>query len=64
MQYYSRSPEQTEEIGARYAGELRPGDVVALEGDLGAGKTAFVRGGTARAGLRGAGDEPDLCSRE
>ena len=44
MQYYSRSPEQTEEIGARYAGELRPGDVVALEGDLGAGKTAFVRG--------------------
>ena len=44
MQYYSRSPEQTEEIGARYAEELRPGDVVALEGDLGAGKTAFVRG--------------------
>ncbi len=44
MQYLSHSPEETEELGVRFAGALRPGDVVALEGDLGAGKTAFVRG--------------------
>ncbi len=44
MEFVSQSPEETEAIGARFAEALRPGDVVALEGDLGAGKTAFVRG--------------------
>lgn len=44
MRKISHSPEETEEIGARFARTLRPGDVVALEGELGAGKTAFVRG--------------------
>lgn len=44
MELVSQSPEETEAIGARFAEALRPGDVVALEGDLGAGKTAFVRG--------------------
>ncbi len=44
MQYLSHSPEETEAIGARYADTLRPGDVVALDGELGAGKTAFARG--------------------
>lgn len=40
----THSPEETEDFGARYAETLRPGDVIALEGDLGAGKTAFTRG--------------------
>lgn len=44
MQYLSHSPEETEALGARYAETLRPGDTVALDGDLGAGKTAFARG--------------------
>lgn len=34
----------TKEIGAALAGMLRPGDVVGLTGDLGAGKTRFVQG--------------------
>lgn len=44
MREVSHSPEETEEIGVRFARTLRPGDVVALEGELGAGKTAFARG--------------------
>ena len=44
MQYLTHSPEETERLGAQYAKTLRPGDVVAFSGDLGAGKTAFSRG--------------------
>ena len=40
----SASPEETERIAAALAGELRPGDVVTVAGELGAGKTTFVRG--------------------
>ena len=40
----TESEEGTVEAGARLAQGLRPGAVVLLEGELGAGKTAFVRG--------------------
>ena len=44
MEFITRSREETEELGARLAGVLTGGAVVAFTGDLGAGKTAFVSG--------------------
>lgn len=44
MEYLSHSTEETEALGAALAARLRPGDVVAYHGGLGAGKTAFTRG--------------------
>ena len=44
------SPEETERAGEALAAELAPGDVVALVGELGAGKTCFVRGLARRLG--------------
>ena len=41
---HSSSPEETGALGAALAHLLKKGDFVALYGDLGAGKTAFVRG--------------------
>ena len=40
----STSAEETESLGARLAESLGPGDVVALTGELGAGKTCFTQG--------------------
>ena len=40
----SKNPEQTFELGRSYAAQLRAGDVLALDGDLGAGKTQFIKG--------------------
>ena len=40
----SSSPEETEQIAAALVRELRPGDVVGVEGELGSGKTTFIRG--------------------
>ena len=44
MEFITNSPEETEEVGAALGKILKPGTVLAYEGDLGAGKTAFTRG--------------------
>ena len=44
MDFFSRSPEQTRRIGVRLGGALQAGDIICLQGDLGAGKTTFVQG--------------------
>jgi tRNA threonylcarbamoyladenosine biosynthesis protein TsaE len=46
------SAEQTEALGADLAGRLRIGDVVAVSGELGTGKTTFVRGACNALGVR------------
>ena len=50
-------PEATEAFGRRLAGQLRAGDVVALFGELGAGKTTLARGL-----LAGLGHDGDVAS--
>ena len=44
MEYITNSPVETEAVGMALAQRLNPGDIIAYEGDLGAGKTAFTRG--------------------
>ena len=44
MEFITHSPEQTEAVGAALGKRLNPGAVIAYQGDLGAGKTAFTRG--------------------
>jgi len=44
VQLESSSPEETETIAGKVARVLRPGDVVTVSGELGSGKTTFVRG--------------------
>ena len=44
METISASPAETEAVAAALARELRAGDVVTVSGELGSGKTTFVRG--------------------
>ena len=51
MRIESHSPEETESIAAGLARELGPGDVVTVSGELGSGKTTFVRGACRELGV-------------
>ncbi|HEV3243315.1 MAG TPA: tRNA (adenosine(37)-N6)-threonylcarbamoyltransferase complex ATPase subunit type 1 TsaE [Chthoniobacterales bacterium] len=42
--FISNSPDETKAFGRRFAEGLKPGDVLALTGELGSGKTQFVKG--------------------
>jgi tRNA threonylcarbamoyladenosine biosynthesis protein TsaE len=53
MTIETSSPEQTEHAGAELAGRLGPGDVVLVSGELGSGKTTFVRGACRALGVDG-----------
>ena len=52
MEHVTNSSAETEALGESLAGQLEPGTVIAFTGDLGAGKTAFVRGLARGLGVR------------
>ena len=51
--FKSDAPARTAELARRLAGALRPGTVICLDGDLGAGKTLFVQNLAASLGVQG-----------
>ena len=55
------SVEETWGIAREFAKTLKPGDVVCLEGDLGAGKTTFTQGLAAAMGVPGRVNSPTFC---
>jgi tRNA threonylcarbamoyladenosine biosynthesis protein TsaE len=58
MQLDIPTPEEMEHLGATIAGQLDAGDLVLLNGELGAGKTTLTRGLGAALGVRGAITSP------
>ena len=54
-------PQATEAFGATLAALVRPGDVITLEGTLGAGKTSIARGLLAALGLAGEAPSPSFA---
>ncbi len=55
------SLEETWQIAKEFAKTLKSGDVVCLEGDLGAGKTTFTQGLAAALGVKGRVTSPTFC---
>jgi tRNA threonylcarbamoyladenosine biosynthesis protein TsaE len=58
LELVTHSPEETRRLGLRLGTLLRPGDVVCLQGELGAGKTTFVQGLAKGWGTRDAVSSP------
>ena len=58
VQEVTASAAETEALGARLAAKLQAGDVVAVAGELGAGKTTFVRGAARALGVTGPVSSP------
>lgn len=60
MEIETSSPEETEGVGARLAPSLAPGDLVTVSGELGTGKTTFVRGAARALGVGQAVTSPSF----
>lgn len=57
----TRSPEETRALGRAFSRSAVPGDVIALEGTLGTGKTQFVLGACEGLGVRGPVTSPTFA---
>ena len=58
MEIETSSPEETEGVAARLAATLQTGDLVTVSGELGTGKTTFVRGAARALGVQHAVTSP------
>jgi tRNA threonylcarbamoyladenosine biosynthesis protein TsaE len=58
MEFETASPDETEAVAATLAAVLEPGDVVTVSGELGSGKTTFVRGACRALGVTDAVTSP------
>ena len=61
MVFETHSEVETWEVAKQFAATLKSGDVVCLEGDLGAGKTTFTQGLCAALGAKRAVTSPTFC---
>lgn len=59
--FKSASVEDTRALAEKFAATLKGGEIVCLEGDLGAGKTTFTRYLAAALGAKGAVSSPTFC---
>jgi tRNA threonylcarbamoyladenosine biosynthesis protein TsaE len=59
--FSTSSPDETAAIAANFAERLVPGDVVVLRGELGSGKTVFVRGAAGALGFAGRVTSPTFA---
>ena len=60
--FETNSVEETWALAREFAKDLHPGDVVCLEGDLGAGKTTFTQGLASAMGVKGRVTSPTFCT--
>lgn len=58
MEYVSKNIEETKKIAADFSATLKGGEVIALEGEIGAGKTTFTQGLTEALGAEGLARSP------
>ena len=61
MQFTTHDETETWDVAKRFAATLAPGDVVCLEGDLGAGKMTFTQGLCAALGAKRTVTSPTFC---
>lgn len=59
--FNTASPDETAAIATKFAERLAPGDVVVLQGELGSGKTVFVRGAAHALGFAGRVTSPTFA---
>ncbi len=64
IQLHTTTPDQTREVAGALAAAMRPGDVVALTGEIGAGKTCFVQGAAAALGVTDRVTSPSFILRK
>ncbi len=60
-EFLTRSPEETEALGEKIAEKLTGGEVIALSGEMGAGKTALTRGIARGLGVAGGVSSPTFA---